>query len=71
MGLPFVPQGEPEVIPFETEGEGQWITIKLKDGSVLKFKVIITGVIKLGNDPNTGYHIRCSDPRSHTVSRHP
>jgi len=50
--LPFSP-AEVEVVEFEAE-EFPWITIRLKDGSVLRFKVVVTGVMRLGNDPNTG-----------------
>ncbi|BBD73929.1 hypothetical protein HS1genome_2318 [Sulfodiicoccus acidiphilus] len=57
MGAPIVAQGEPTVVEFETEGEIPWVTIKLKDGSVLKMKVFVTGVIRVGNDPNTGLPI--------------
>jgi len=48
-----LPPGEVEVVEFEAE-EFPWVTIKLKDGSVLWFKVVVTGVMRLGNDPNTG-----------------
>jgi len=48
--------GEVEVVEFEAE-EFPWITIKLKDGTVLRFKVVVTGVMRLGNDPNTGIPI--------------
>jgi len=54
MAIPILPPGEPEVIGFDGESETQWITLKLKDGSIIRFKVIVTGVLKLGNDPNTG-----------------
>jgi hypothetical protein len=55
--IPFPqPVGEIEVVEFEAD-EFPWITIKLKDGSVLRFKVFVTGVLKIGNDPNTGIPI--------------
>jgi hypothetical protein len=55
--LPFPqPLGEVEVIEFEAE-EFPWITIKLKDGTILRFKVVVTGVMKVGHDPNTGIPI--------------
>jgi len=44
------------VVEFEAE-EFPWVTIKLKDGTVLRFKVVVTGVMKVGNDPNTGIPI--------------
>ncbi len=46
--------GNAEVLEFSTEGEGCEITVKVSDGSVLKVKTIVTAVIKVGNDPNTG-----------------
>jgi len=48
--------GEVEVVEFEAE-EFPWVTIRLKDGSVLRFKVVVTGVMRIGNDPNTGIPI--------------
>jgi len=51
-----LPPGEVEVVEFEAE-EFPWVTIKLKDGSVLRFKVVVTGVLRAGNDPNTGVPI--------------
>ncbi len=47
----------PELVDFETEGGENWITLKLKDGSVIKVKMEITAVLRLGNDPNTGLPI--------------
>ena len=47
----------PEIVDFETEGEINWVTLKLKDGSVLKVKMEITAVLRLGNDANTGLPI--------------
>ncbi len=49
--------GTPELVDFETEGGEHWITLKLKDGSVIKVKMEITAVLRLGNDPNTGLPI--------------
>jgi hypothetical protein len=43
-----------ELVEFEVEGEDSWITLKLKDGSVLKFRSMVTAVFRMGNDPNTG-----------------
>lgn len=53
MSMPMPPQGG-ELVDFDTEGEENWITLKLKDGSVLKFRSIVTAVFRMGNDPNTG-----------------
>jgi hypothetical protein len=51
MSIP--PQGG-ELVEFETEGEDYWTTLKLKDGSVLKFRSVVTAVFRVGNDANTG-----------------
>lgn len=59
-----IPISPPEVVDFETEGNG-WITIKLKDGTILKVKIEITAVLKVGYDANTGmpiYSISISPP---------
>lgn len=56
MGMPMPSQGG-ELVEFETEGEDQWITLRLKDGSILKFRSIVTAVFRMGNDPNTGLPI--------------
>jgi hypothetical protein len=53
LGVSGPPQGG-ELVEFEIEGEDQWTTIKLKDGSVLKFRSLVTAVFRIGNDPNTG-----------------
>ena len=60
----IIPLNPPEVIDFETEGEN-WITIKLKDGTILKVKVEITAVLKIGYDATTGmpiYSVSISPP---------
>ncbi|MGC8569518.1 MAG: hypothetical protein ACP5LW_05890 [Nitrososphaeria archaeon] len=49
--------GTPELVDFETEGGEHWITLRLKDGSVIKVKMEVTAVLRLGNDPNTGLPI--------------
>jgi len=51
--MPLPPQGG-ELVEFEAEGEDSWTTLKLKDGSVLKFRSVVTAVFRIGNDPNTG-----------------
>ncbi len=51
--MPMPSQGG-ELVEFETEGEDYWITLKLKDGSVLRFRSLVTAVFRMGNDPNTG-----------------
>ncbi|WP_010917319.1 hypothetical protein [Thermoplasma volcanium] len=48
----FPPDGE--LIEFETEEEPKWITVKLKDGSILQIKMEIVSILRNGNDPNTG-----------------
>jgi len=53
MPMPMPPQGG-ELVEFEAEGEDSWVTLKLKDGSVLKFRSVVTAVFRVGNDPNTG-----------------
>ncbi|MCY0859053.1 MAG: hypothetical protein OWQ54_01345 [Sulfolobaceae archaeon] len=54
MAVPIIPSGEPEVVGFEGDTETGWLVLKLKDGTVIRFKVIVTAVLKVGNDPNTG-----------------
>lgn len=51
--MPMPIQGG-ELVEFEAEGEDSWVTLKLKDGSVLKFRSSVTAVFRMGNDPNTG-----------------
>ncbi len=46
-----------EVVDFDVENESPWITVRAKDGSVLKVKVEVTGLLRIGNDPNTGIPI--------------
>jgi hypothetical protein len=53
MPMSMPPQGG-ELVEFETEGEENWTTLKLKDGSVLKFRSVVTAIFRIGNDPNTG-----------------
>ena len=53
MGMPAAPQNG-ELMEFEVEGEDSWITLKLKDGSILKFRSLVTAVFRMGNDPTTG-----------------
>ncbi|MCL4343425.1 MAG: hypothetical protein JRN26_05545 [Nitrososphaerota archaeon] len=47
----------PELVDFADEGADHWVTLKLKDGTVLKVKMEIAGVMRMGNDPNTGIPI--------------
>jgi hypothetical protein len=49
----MMPQGG-ELVDFEAQGEDHWITLKLKDGSVLMFRSIVSAIFRVGNDPNTG-----------------
>ncbi|MDG6934061.1 MAG: hypothetical protein JRN68_05135 [Nitrososphaerota archaeon] len=46
-----------ELVDFEAEGEEHWVKLKLKDGSVLKFKSVVSAIFRVGNDPNTGLPI--------------
>jgi hypothetical protein len=52
----MMPQGG-ELVDFEAEGEDHWIKLKLKDGSVLMYKSIVSAIFRVGNDPNTGLPI--------------
>ncbi len=54
---PNIVPTEPEVVEFEVVEEPRWITIRLKDGSILELKNEITAVIKIGYDMNTGIPI--------------
>ncbi len=53
MSVPGPPPGG-ELVEFEVEGEDHWTTITVKDGSILRFRSIVTAVYRVGNDPNTG-----------------
>lgn len=51
------PNGIPEdaeIVNFEVEDEPKWVRVKLEDGSVLQIKMEIVGIMRNGNDPNTG-----------------
>lgn len=52
----IMPQGG-ELIDFEAEGEDHWIKLKLRDGSVIMYKSIVSAIFRVGNDPNTGVPI--------------
>ncbi|MEM0074999.1 MAG: hypothetical protein QXG05_03120 [Nitrososphaerota archaeon] len=56
MSIPMTPQGG-ELVDFEAEGEDHWIKLKLKDGSVLMYRSIVSAIFRVGNDPNTGLPI--------------
>jgi hypothetical protein len=56
MSAPMMPAGG-ELVDFEAEGEEHWVKLKLKDGSVLKFKSVVSAIFRMGNDPNTGLPI--------------
>lgn len=43
-----------ELVEFETEEEPKWITVRLKDGSVIQIKMEIVAIMRSGNDLNTG-----------------
>jgi len=53
LSISMPPQGG-DLVEFEAEGEDHWTTLKLKDGSVLRFRTVVTAVFRIGNDPNTG-----------------
>ncbi|MDS0257419.1 hypothetical protein ApAK_07040 [Thermoplasmatales archaeon AK] len=52
------PQGglpsDGELVEFELEEEPKWVTVRLKDGSVIQIKMEIVAIMRGGNDPNTG-----------------
>ncbi len=54
MAIPgnFPEQGE--LVEFETDDEPKWVTVKLKDGSVIQIKMEIVAIMRNGNDVNTG-----------------
>lgn len=41
---------------FVDEGDGK-IRIKVKEGAVLELHTVITGVLRIGNDPATGFPV--------------
>ncbi len=43
-----------ELVEFEIDEEPKWITVKLKDGSVIQIKMEIVAIMRNGNDQNTG-----------------
>jgi len=55
------PQGVPpdlsnaEVVDFTTESGETKVRLKLKDGAVLEVKMEITNILRVGNDPATGF----------------
>lgn len=52
-----IDQEPQEVQKFETEGEGRWITIKLKNGVILQVMPTISFVVFVGYDLNNGLPI--------------
>jgi Trk K+ transport system NAD-binding subunit len=54
MAIPGAFPGEGELVEFETEDEPKWMTVKLKDGSVIQIKMEIVAIMRNGNDMNTG-----------------
>ncbi|MHB1506764.1 MAG: hypothetical protein ACYCUZ_01730 [Cuniculiplasma sp.] len=53
----MMPNGIPEnseVVNFEVEDEPRWVRVKLEDGSVIQVKMEIVGILKAGNQPDTG-----------------
>lgn len=54
MSIPgSFPQGG-ELVEFELEEDPKWVTVKLKDGSVIQIKMEIVSIMRMGNDVNTG-----------------
>jgi hypothetical protein len=49
----MIPPGG-ELVEFELEEEPKWITVKLKDGSIIQIKMEIVAILRNGNDQNTG-----------------
>ena len=43
-----------ELVEFETEEDPKWVTVKLKDGSVIQIKMEVVSIMRAGNDMNTG-----------------
>lgn len=43
-----------ELVEFETEEDPKWVTVKLKDGSVIQIKMEVVSIMRAGNDFNTG-----------------
>ncbi|NAZ13342.1 MAG: hypothetical protein GU359_04215 [Desulfurococcales archaeon] len=48
---------ETEIMSFEVEGECDWMTAELEDGTVLAIKPYIGQIARVGYDPNTGVPI--------------
>ncbi len=44
-----------EIVDYEPiEGPDARVRLKLKDGSVIEVRLLITNILRAGNDPNTG-----------------
>ncbi len=57
MAIPNNIPGDGELVEFELEEEPRWVTVKLKDGSIIQIKMEIVSIMKMGNDVNTGLPI--------------
>jgi phosphotransferase system IIB component len=44
-----------EVVDYTIESGDTRVRLKLKDGSILEVKMEVTGILRVGNDPNTGF----------------
>jgi hypothetical protein len=55
-GGPVMPDlSKAELVDFTVEGNEPRVRLKLADGAVIELKIEVTGVLHVGNDPNTGY----------------
>jgi Trk K+ transport system NAD-binding subunit len=57
MVMPNNYSDQGELVEFEIEEEPKWITVKLKDGSVIQIKMEIVAIMRNGNDMNSGLPI--------------
>lgn len=46
-----------EIVDWEIEGKEGKTRIRVAEGATLEVRAVITGVLRLGNDPNTGLPI--------------
>lgn len=52
-GVP-VDLSKAELVDWEVEGREGRTRIRVKEGATLEVRQVITGVMRIGNDPNTG-----------------
>ena len=43
-----------ELVEFDIDEEPKWVTVRLKDGSVIQIKMEIVAILRNGYDQNTG-----------------